>query len=95
MVTRLDLVAKVYIDIMVKVSQVYFTNDFGTEQGFDAKIHSEVHGGGALTPDDRCLVIFPAALLDTGGTGNLRVVSKRFVMATQAHEELESLKQSL
>lgn len=99
--TGLQEVVDNYVDLLQRASRLglYFSNDFGTEQHFDAEVHEEM-GEGLLRPGDRCLVgfpaTFPATLVRVGAEKTWRVVSKRYVLPTQALEgELETLRQEL
>lgn len=90
--TGLHQVAKAYEDFLMRAKHMalYFTNDFGLQQQFDASIHSEMNKG-LLQPGGQCLVVLPATMMPT----RFQIVSKRLVLATQAPEDLEALRQQL
>lgn len=94
--TRLHLVIEVHLEILrrAKLLGMYFSNDFATEQRFDAMIHAKMIEA-PLHPGDLCLVVFPATLIGVAAAEPLRVVSKRFVLPLQAPVELGSLLQEL
>eukprot|EP00752_Nemacystus_decipiens_P002190 g2084.t1 len=91
MSTGLQLVVEAYLDLLNRASRLglFFSNDFATEKEFDPRIDSEEKKG-LLRAGDTCIVVFPATITPLG-----IVVSKRFVVATQPPEQLESLRQKM
>eukprot|EP00903_Cladosiphon_okamuranus_P013453 g12529.t1 len=88
MATRLDRVVEVYVDHLVCASRLGldFSKDCGTEQPFNVEIHSEMNRG-LLRVGERCLVVVPDILQRAGASGPSKVLSKRYVLPTQALEE--------
>lgn len=86
MATRLDAVVEVYVDLLLRASRLglCFSDDFGAEQQFDVEIHSEVNEG-LLRVDEWCLVVFPDIMMRVGASEPPKVLSKRYVLPTQAH----------
>lgn len=96
--TRLDALVKAYCRVLLRAwcqrPPVFFSNDFGTEQIFDSKMHSGIakKGRGLLRAGDQCVVVFPALVVVEGSnTRSLRALSKRCVLKARPPHGLEDI----